>query len=327
MNVTDVTEIITAVSEPFQKLMDTISCALGKIYEPHHIKKMADARAYEIEKISNSIRDNCDLPLKYDGLNEYLKIDATDANALIENCNARLKFQEIRKEANIEAVISAAYDEISQEESVSDEEVDKDWATRFFRIVEDINDEDMQKIWGKILAGEIKEPKTFSLRTLEIIRNLSKSDALLFVKVCPIIFGTFIPNDDELLKEHELCYGDILNLDEFGLVYSSGILSNNYDITKEMKLIIDANEYIVFAKLKDSAQNDSYKIKMSIFPVSISGRALKKITTITVDFDSLKKYVKKLAQANSQIEFSIHKVNLRVNNEISYQSDNLLNEL
>ena len=110
-------------------MIDTISSALGKIYEPHYIKKMADARAYEIEKISNIVRDNCDLPLKYDGLNEYLKIDATDANALIENCNARLKFQEIRKETNIESVISAAYDEISQEENVSDEEVDKDWVT------------------------------------------------------------------------------------------------------------------------------------------------------------------------------------------------------
>jgi hypothetical protein len=32
----------------------------------------------------------------------------------------------------------------------------------------------MQALWGKILAGEIKQSKSYSLQTLEIIRNLSK---------------------------------------------------------------------------------------------------------------------------------------------------------
>ena len=40
----------------------------------------------------------------------------------------------------------------------------------------------MREIWGRVLAGEVKRPKSYSLRTMEILRNLAKEEAALFVK-------------------------------------------------------------------------------------------------------------------------------------------------
>ena len=69
---------------------------------------------------------------------------------------------------------------------MSSDNVDEDWITRFFNIVEDISNEQMQNLWGRILSGEIKQPSTYFLRTLEILRNISPSEAEIFRKVAEL---------------------------------------------------------------------------------------------------------------------------------------------
>ncbi len=41
----------------------------------------------------------------------------------------------------------------------------------------------MQDLWSRILSGEIKKPGSYSLRTLDFIRNISSSEAELFERV------------------------------------------------------------------------------------------------------------------------------------------------
>ena len=60
--------------------------------------------------------------------------------------------------------------------------VDKDWLTRFYSIAEDVSDETMQNLWAQILAGEVKRPKSYSLRTLDFLRLLSPEEAKLFAE-------------------------------------------------------------------------------------------------------------------------------------------------
>ena len=87
-----------------------------------------------------------------------------------------------QKVENVEEVVSKAKQQFTADEQVSEEPVEKDWMARFLNIAEEISDKDMQDIWGRILAGEIKKPKSFSLRTLEVMRNMSKDEALLLMK-------------------------------------------------------------------------------------------------------------------------------------------------
>lgn len=88
-----------------------------------------------------------------------------------------------QKVENVEEIVSKAKQQFAPDEQVSEEPVEKDWLNRFLNIAEEISDEDMQDIWGRVLAGEIKKPKSYSLRTLEVLRNLSKEDATLITKV------------------------------------------------------------------------------------------------------------------------------------------------
>jgi len=53
----DTLELIKAASLPACKLIEAIENAIGKAYEPRYIRKMADAKVYEIKAISDELRN------------------------------------------------------------------------------------------------------------------------------------------------------------------------------------------------------------------------------------------------------------------------------
>ncbi len=107
--------------------------------------------------------------------------------ALQQRLEKHLEYQQAKKQLNVENVTADAVEELLNDPKIknlsNETPVDQDWITRFFQTVENIGDEDMQRLWGKVLAGEVKQPKTFSLRTLEFLKNLTKAEADLFCKI------------------------------------------------------------------------------------------------------------------------------------------------
>ena len=97
----------------------------------------------------------------------------------------RVQFQEEKRQANIRAVVVQAAQELGDGE-VQDHEVDLDWTARFFNDVQDVSSEEMQKLWAKILMGEVERPGRTSIKTLEILKALDKDTAALFGKLCSV---------------------------------------------------------------------------------------------------------------------------------------------
>lgn len=209
--------LITFEGKPIEKLIEVVSQGIGKLYVPRSIRKEADAEAYKIIVIETA-KAKAKAEKKLIELDQY------------ENIQQRILFQEKRKQDNIDQVIEIAADQINQSNTFSDNKVDDDWTTRFFNIVEDVSAEDMQKLWGRILAGEVKEPGAFSLRTLEVLKNLSREEAQIFTKFANLLIdakGThFIPYHDKtgLDTKFNIKYTDILLLTELGLISSGSTL-------------------------------------------------------------------------------------------------------
>lgn len=59
-----------------------------------------------------------------------------------------------------------------------------DWLMRFFDAVGNISNDDLQRLWGKVLANEIARPKSCSLRTLDMVRNMPPEEAKTFSLLC-----------------------------------------------------------------------------------------------------------------------------------------------
>lgn len=94
---------------------------------------------------------------------------------------------EITKLKNFINTANFAAEDLNKEDIFSDEPIDFDWLMRFFDAVGNISNEELQKLWGKVLAGEVKNSGNFSLRTLDIVRNMTQKEAKLFNDFCRYI--------------------------------------------------------------------------------------------------------------------------------------------
>ncbi|WP_028328660.1 DUF2806 domain-containing protein [Brachyspira alvinipulli] len=275
---------IAGVGKAIEKLIDLLRGFGWKIYEPYHIKRIADAESYkrkletddkiyEIEKILEFITKNSNLNINHNNGTEI-----SNANILLENTKARLVNQELSRTSNIQNVISKTYDILKDEEDVSDKPVDKDWFTRYFNIVQDISNEDIQDLWAKLLAGEIKQPGSFSYRTLETLKNMTTDEAELFTKVAKLLFygkerEKYIFKNLTLLQKYGISLSDITKLMDSGVISSL----NDLNLTISSEIVISNNNYL-FKLSKNKNKNTNILIinlmNVNVFKLSESGKEI-----------------------------------------------------
>lgn len=87
--------------------------------------------------------------------------------------------EERRKLQNRAATMKAALEEMQSNPSTEDApgEIEDDWLNLFVRLSEDKTTEELQRLFGKVLSGEIQRPGSFSLRTIQVLSTISKADA------------------------------------------------------------------------------------------------------------------------------------------------------
>jgi uncharacterized repeat protein (TIGR03899 family) len=229
---------LAGLSQPLTKLIEVVSSGIGAVSQPYLIAKNAEAKANEIRAISDALSEvagNHQLPVSYKNGQVDVWQKPEDKTLVLESktseerATLRSDYQERKRQNNIENVTSAAAIELASSDDVPTEEIDEDWVTRFFDSAQDVSSEQMQEIWGKILAGEIKKPGQYSLKTLDFLKNLTKSDASQIEKVCKLalryhqmsLIGT---NDKKWLEEkRSIVAGDHFSLGELGLLYPTDL--------------------------------------------------------------------------------------------------------
>lgn len=83
-----------------------------------------------------------------------------------------------RKQENREAVASKAVEElVTSPASVESSGPSDDWLNVFGEYAEKASSEELRQTWGRVLAGEIRKPNSFSLRTLQFLSVLDKPTA------------------------------------------------------------------------------------------------------------------------------------------------------
>lgn len=215
--------LIEINTDGLAKLGETICYGIGLAVFGR--KKMANAEAYAAIKQAET-----------ETKVEFLKLKGQEEIAKY------ISARESRKINNVKSVVEKATSHFMEEEKVSNEPVNTDWTNRFFSIVEDISDETLQDIWGRILAGEVKQPNSFSLRTLDLLRNVTKEEAELFVKASKYyVEKNFICTEEFALSLHET-----LLLGETGFINSEELTKEwNIEPNSKLEIIIDRNTLII----------------------------------------------------------------------------------
>ena len=258
---------------------------------PERTKKQTDADIYAVERAIEVAEKHPGWNISYnDG---KFNFSESTPEELIMRARSRMLAESIKKESNCEKVLMLATNEVQQSEKISEKPVDEDWLTRFFHIVEDINSEEIQIVWSKILAGEIMQPGRFSLRTIETIRNVSKDEAEMFQNIIPIVMKSvnnlFITNDESILKKNGINYGMILRLSECGLINSNSLLSFEFKVTNHDAAQIFNNNTLIKILGKESI---IYNFSLGIYTLTKAGEELYSILNKTYS----KEYIYDLAE-------------------------------
>lgn len=145
----------------------------------------------------------------------------------------------LREQVNLDMISKIAASDLrdsrSLEHSETTEEVDDDWMDNFEAEARKKSTEEMQSLFGRILAGEITEPKSFSIKSVKILGEIDQSTATIFRRLCSVcitqsnldgsIADMRVPSlgDDagnNSLAKYGLSFSELNVLNEHGLIIS-----------------------------------------------------------------------------------------------------------
>lgn len=210
----------------------------------------------------------------------------------------------------------------------SDKQYSFDWFTRYYEASGNISDKEMQVLWAKILAGEIEKPSSYSLRTLDVLRNMSKEEAECFVKICnaSIKSGSekyVIPVDQDYLSKNGIDYSDILMLEEIGLINSgSGIhINDDLESNTEYKL------YMYGSLIVKAIASEKRKFSLRVYPFTNVGNELATLINRESNEENFLNLCKKLQDSNPGVLITVHRIIPSKNEEIICEDENLLDSM
>lgn len=101
-----------------------------------------------------------------------------DIVGLVENTVDQQVAQSIKGDIAVaRAIVYAEEVLIDKNQQPQDAKVDADWLEAWKSFAGKASREDAQRLWGHVLAGEFQNPGSFSIRTLDFLRGISKQEA------------------------------------------------------------------------------------------------------------------------------------------------------
>src|SRR6266851_8860849 len=186
---------IGELSRPATMLVEKISDAVGGIFKPYQVVRVAKAEA------------------QADRVRAESQIEISDIQ---RRAFRRFLDEEGKKQKNIEDITGKALPQL--EENSQPNEVEDDWITNFFDRCRLISDDEMQGLWSRVLAGEANAPGTYSKRTVNFLSDLDKGDAELFTHLCGFswMIGNLVPlvydEQHEIYNTRDINFNSVIHL-------------------------------------------------------------------------------------------------------------------
>ena len=259
-----------------EKLVGVVALGVGAV-APHFLRAQTG-----IVSATKMIGDAANSAIKKFRNNETSNISESKQSlgAIAESAE---KFQSEKRMANIQSIVGQAIEQMP--EQVPDTPVDHDWTARFFDNAKDVSNEEMQKLWAKLLAGEVERSGSVPLRTLDILRNMTQKEAELFARAVNYIFveinaaAWMFRTDTGVQAFPDISVDELSYLTEAGLVMSG----------QQFRVSIpnpDGHCYLFYAGKKIlQVQTKEFDIPTHNF--SISGTQLAKCIEPTINAEYL----------------------------------------
>ena len=291
----------------------------GKASERHAI---SEANTKITEAVTNQIIQQMQVPPEYAQIavskhiekiiGEQLNLDKISAIAAdeLKNSESGNPTNPDTSEPNKEQ----STDPTNQGTNNSEEKtIDDDWLNHFETEARQKSTEEMQLRFGRILAGEIRQPGSYSIKAVKLLGELDQNTAALFKRLCSacVVFGVFgIPNGDHVIDARVPSLGGNAGsnaLSKYGFSFGQLNILNEYDlIISDYNSWYDCNMCVVnkakpvllpfqyqeryWILLPSPQQGNKSELRLSGVALSRVGRELFRI----VDQDPMPEYTEAL---------------------------------
>ncbi len=237
----------------------------------------------------------------------------------LENAiDTAIRQEQLRRLTNRVIVVEKAVECLEATKSNQDDdqdapEVDSDWLNYIGSYSEKASSEHVRDLWGRVLAGEIRRPGSFSLSTLRLLAELDQQIASWFEEEVALRH-----NGDCIIRYEGSLEGDRLTRLQF--LEEVGLISSALTVAPIKRLFeLDDRGFAAIMEgelaLRVYADND---FQLEIIPLTRSGEEICKILPPVNDASVLLNIAEKLDKFATKM--SIHRVTIKTEHEFAHHS-------
>lgn len=178
-------------------------------------------------------------------------------NLCLQEADQQAALDRAQEYINLARTVRYAEEEVTNDTSEPpDEYVEFDWIHRWREDAKNVSTEELQRLWARTLAGEVKTPGTYSLRTLDFLKNLTRKEAIKIQRLASFLVADAIFDDcRDQLSHHGLSFDDLLEMQELGILegVDSATLAVTFDSIVEDRYL---NHLVGYSKVIEVTKDD-----------------------------------------------------------------------
>ena len=219
-------------------------------------------------------------------------------DVLVDRARKQMNAAGVAVEA-IDAMKALPPSEISGEAETADiqpDNIDEDWMNQFVRYAEDASSDRLQQVWGRVLAGEVRKPGSFSRHTLRFIAELDKETAENCEIVGRHVVGKWFLKNEQW-NEGEL-YLVTVDLQRLGIIEGIGLGGPQQNLT------VNANGIAAIAGKSWGLLvrgNPGTKLSFPVFMLTRMGQEVMSLLNVADEATSLRGIVGTIDKAGLQL--------------------------
>lgn len=315
------------------KLWETIADkGIGSLLSPWQSKRegkaLAEVRRHELLLMAQAEADAADLRagkkrLLADGRLISLQTNGTseagDIGGPIVRIEPVLSLEALADKGLSTQVADAARAEINVSKAVifaegiladdpqapPERNVDDDWLFAWRENAGRVSNDDLQKLWGSVLAGEVKSPGSYSIRTLDFLRTLSRTDAEQISQLASyVVEGLIIRSQKDYLNTKGVSFDFLLRMQELGVV--SGVEAVGLNTTFRSQL---TDTYTRAPRSHGKAliikdDDPSKELKLEVYLLTKVGEQVLGLGQFSPDIDYLMQIGKQIAAKGFSVQLA-----------------------
>jgi len=213
----------------------------------------------------------------------------------------------VRAQINVTKAVIHAEEQLAHDSQLpTGRDIEEDWLFAWRDYAGKVSTEYLQRLWGSLLAGELKSPGTYSLRTLEFLKGLSRTETEQIAHLARYVVGKrIVRSETEYMRKQGISYEMLVDMQNLGVlsgVEAVGGLSAKYTspVPDQFLLPLLSNGRALIVKHDDPSR----KLSVDVYSLTQVGVQLLGLGNFEPDLEYLRRIGKAIAAQGFEVSLA-----------------------